>query len=319
MPSLTLSNSYFSASNSYCGDCWIVCDICKGVHAGIQGAAHAVFTGVLNGILSSNGLDGLLGGPLEIPLDLTSPFNSALNGLRVSHAAFDGMCGFIGGCDGKSLSALISSAQTWTVVTIIFFAILGLSSPCLCIGCFCVLSGRGKKRMAGSANVSTTSRAERRRELARTELERIELAQRANSAEMTTMGRPPPAVSQQVCTSCLPTSFFHTAHSLLLAPPKQMMGEEWLPVARPVATPVEPTTLDGMSAPRFCPECGTPIQPGARFCPTTGVPISQHFDVPTAIGEPTDNKSRAQRRSGETESFVDSSFASVGSNESSVS
>ena len=220
MPSLTLSNSYFSASNSYCGDCWIVCDICKGVHAGIQGAAHAVFTGVLNGILSSNGLDGLLGGPLEIPLDLTSPFNSALNGLRVSHAAFDGMCGFIGGCDGKSLSALISSAQTWTVVTIIFFAILGLSSPCLCIGCFCVLSGRGKKRMAGSANVSTTSRAERRRELARTELERIELAQRANSAEMTTMGRPPPAVSQQVCTSCLPTSFFHTAHSLLLAPPQ---------------------------------------------------------------------------------------------------
>ena len=100
VPALTMTNSYFEASNSYCGNCWIVCDICKGVHAGIQGAAHAVFSGVLNGILSSNGLDGLLGGPLEIPLDLTSAFNSALNGLRVSHAAFDGMCGFIGGCDG---------------------------------------------------------------------------------------------------------------------------------------------------------------------------------------------------------------------------
>lgn len=50
------------------------------------------------------------------------------------------------------------------------------------------------------------------------------------------------------------------------------------PVVQMVSAPVQPQVVvpveQGIPAgPKFCPHCGTPLQPGAKFCPTTGKPI----------------------------------------------
>lgn len=105
MPTMAVSGNYLTASSSYCGEvegsglaraisAGIV-GACQMAHGAFQGTASAVFEGVFNGILSSGGLDKLLGGPLEIPLDLTNVLNPIFGQIKIKHDAINGLCRFI--------------------------------------------------------------------------------------------------------------------------------------------------------------------------------------------------------------------------------
>jgi hypothetical protein len=105
MPTMAVSGNYLTASSSYCGEvegsglaraisAGIV-GACQMAHGAFQGTASAVFEGVFNGILSSGGLDKLLGGPLEIPLDLTNVLNPIFGQIKIKHDAINGLCSFI--------------------------------------------------------------------------------------------------------------------------------------------------------------------------------------------------------------------------------
>ena len=125
MPKITMSANYLTASSAYCGEVkgWGVAraisaglvGACKATHGIIQGTASSIFTGVFNGILSSGGLDQLLGRPLEIPLDLTNVLNPVFGNIKIKHDAINSLCSFIVRAHTSTLACTPARAPARTI------------------------------------------------------------------------------------------------------------------------------------------------------------------------------------------------------------
>ena len=83
----------------------------------------------------ANGLDGIVPGQFKMPINFASMVNPLLGDYVIQHDAFDGLCTLAGGCDGKTISEMVDSVQTYINATIAMtvFLILGFSSSI--VGC----------------------------------------------------------------------------------------------------------------------------------------------------------------------------------------
>ena len=261
VPSARFVNVHLHASNDYCGSDWFY--ICRGIHDVAIGVTRDVFEGVMNGIFEDGGLNQFTGGGLEIPIDLTADINGeAANSFRVEHTAFDGMCTFLAGCDGKSIKQLIASAQIIIPLTIVMFILVGLGAILSCVGC-CVYGCAPKAGNATSTTVVSASASSA-----------VSTASASSEASS-----PPPVVASAVAS----------ASALPVATPVSISA---LPVATPVSKPEAVKVVMPQAASPFAPapegfltisfESAKPVGMGLKWDDECGATIVTSVDKESA-------------------------------------